>query len=164
MLPPCTQGYFTFNVTTSIPHGEYSFVSCSLPFGWSWSPYIAQNTVESILRPITYLLPMIWVYVDDVLLAHSDPVFLTYVVYYAVHLLECAGFIISTKSVTVPTTIQWLGKTVSINGISNTFGRLAQLFLSIWLLRTRHAVFVQSSGYWVLSSGSLLLYQLLGRE
>jgi len=141
MLPPCTQGYFTFNVTTSIPHGEYSFVSCSLPFGWSWSPYIAQNTVESILRPITYLLPMIWVYIDDVLLAHSDPVF-----YWSVLGLLLAPNLLPFQ--------------LLFSGWVKLFQLMEYLTLSVALLNYFYrcfapdiAVFVQSSGFWVLSSG-----------
>ena len=56
----------------------------------------------------------------------------------ACHLLCCAGFVLSEKSVLVPSTcIVWLGKLLDTDtGIHNLPGRAAAIFVAIWALRT----------------------------
>jgi hypothetical protein len=123
-------------------HTAYSFGSRTLPFGWTWSPFLAQSTVTHVLNNIRGLLPYQWIYIDDVLFAHTDPAYLRYVVCYAVFLLESAGFIVSPKSVTTPTTeILWLGKILTLAGIKHSVSSLAAVFINLWSLRCRRCTF-----------------------
>lgn len=140
VIPPFVDGSFVFTITSG--DTSSSFATRSLPFGWSWSPIIAQRTMIHLLSGVCHMLPTVWIYLDDILLAHSDPHFLTYVTYLAVYLLQSAGFVISQKSILIPTSdITWLGKKLSPAGISNTLPRITQLLLSILSLRTDRCTF-----------------------
>ena len=84
---------------------------------------------------------MIWVYIDDVLLAHSDPVF-----YWSVLGLLLAPNLLPFQ--------------LLFSGWVKLFQLMEYLTLSVALLNYFYrcfapdiAVFVQSSGFWVLSSG-----------
>ena len=140
-IPPSVRGTFVLSVTC--PSGVISFATRCLPFGWTWSPILAQRTMLHLLEPCLRLLPTLWIYIDDVLLAHPDPHFLMYVTNYATYLLSSAGFLLSPKCHLTPTnTITWLGKELSASsGISNTPTRLIQLLIHIINLRAFHCSF-----------------------
>ena len=127
LLPESVLGYFTLSA------GYCTYGSRRLPFGWSYSPIVGQRTLELILQPILALLPSgCWQYVDDILLTSADPVFLFAMCCYAAHLLTSAGFVISPKSHTIPTTeITWLGKTITADSICNSAGRVAHALVSL---------------------------------
>ena len=112
--------------------------SRALPFGWKWSPVIAQRTVSFLLAPLLALLPTVWIYLDDILLAHSDPHFLTFLTLFACHLLQHAGFVISSKSSLTPSSsILWLGKHIeSPGGLRNTPARSACVLRAVLSLFT----------------------------
>ena len=63
-----------------------------LPFGWSWSPFLAHTYIHDLLRPLRLLLPSTRQYIDDILLAHTDPCFLRFCTLFAVSFLEKAAF------------------------------------------------------------------------
>ena len=77
-------------------------------------PILAHNTVAHYLQPLFQLTPLCWQYLDDLLIAHTDPHFLTYLVAYAAYLLT-QGFILSlSKYILAPTQeITWLGRLLS---------------------------------------------------
>jgi hypothetical protein len=108
-LPPFITGCFSGRL-----HGSYFTTTC-LPFGWSWAPFLAQSTVAHFLSPLAPFTRLLWQYLDDVLIASEDPVFLVYLAYYAMYLLQSAGFILHlSKCVLTPTqTITWLGRVIS---------------------------------------------------
>jgi hypothetical protein len=134
-LPSQVRGAFTLSSTSSV------FTCRRLPFGWAWSPVLAQLYIAYLLAPLrsfTDLPP--WQYYDDILLASTDPAFLTFTFHYTCHLLTTAGFIISPKSSQAPSTeITWLGKTLfSTPGrltLTNTPLRVASTLLHIAYLR-----------------------------
>ena len=77
----------------------------------------------------------LWQYIDDMLLAHRDPQFLTFVFYYVIHLLQSAGFLLNHKSVNTPVqTSAWLGKELSSAppSIGNQIERVASYLLSVF--------------------------------
>ena len=136
-LPADVSGHFVYTVAhASGSHSSYG--SRALPFGWNWSPLIAQRFIGTIMAALDSLLRHWWLYIDDLWLAHSDPVFLTFLGAYACHWLRTAGFIISPKSVLAPAqSITWLGKHLDARtGITNLPTRHAQVLLAIWTLRT----------------------------
>ena len=92
-----------------------SFFTRRLPFGWSYSPILAQDTVGYHLLPVLKLTSYLWQYMDDVLIASTDPCFLTFLAEFTVHLLTQAGFRINAdKSMLIPSKdITWLGRTIS---------------------------------------------------
>ena len=138
-----------FYWSLSIPdHVTGSFVLCAgtqfyhtrrLPFGWRWSPFLAQETLRRVLQPVSVMLgALLWQFVDDVLFASPDPYFLSFVGSYVVHLLSTAHLFVNDKSVLIPTHhITWLGKFVnSIDGlISNQPHRIAHVLTHLWFLR-----------------------------
>ena len=129
-LPADVSGHFVYTVAhASGSHSSYG--SRALPFGWNWSPLIAQRFIGTIMAALDSLLRHWWLYIDDLLLAHSDPVFLTFLGAYACHWLQTAGFIISPKSVLAPAqSITWLGKHLDVRtGITNLPTRHAQVLL-----------------------------------
>ena len=68
-------------------------------------------------------------------MADSDPAFLRYCVLYAIYLLERRGFLLSPKSVALPTyTIAWLGKELSSSPlfIRNSLDRVAHALLTLF--------------------------------
>ena len=71
-------------------------------------------------------------------MASEDPLFLTFVTEYAIHLLTCAGFLISPKSVTLPClSLSWLGKILSSTTytLSNDPRRVGNCLFHLWTLR-----------------------------
>ena len=87
----------------------FSFrVDVLLPFGWSWSPVLAQLFIFAALLPLCGLDDLHHSqYLDDILLASTDPHFLHAMFLYARHLLTNADFLIFPKP---SQWIQWLGK------------------------------------------------------
>ena len=79
-----------------------------------------------------------WLDLDDLLMAHTDPCFLTALGEYAAYLLERARFVLSKTSVSVPSTrIVWIGKVLDANtGFHNLPSRAASVFVAILALRT----------------------------
>lgn len=118
--------------------GRY-FFSRRLPFGWKWSPLLAQSTLGRILTPISSVVDgLLWQFYDDVLLGGYDPCFLCAVGAYAVHILSAHALFINKKSVLVPTQrITWLGKVLdSAEGSIVPHPKsLARGFLLLWSLR-----------------------------
>ena len=130
-LPSSVSGLFiyTYSSHTGLVR---SFGGRSLPFGWSWSPVLAQRSILHFLGPLLPLLSTVWVFYDDILLAHPDPHFLTFLTHFACPLLSSNGLLLSQKSVLVPTTaVVWLGKMISSSGIRNTTTRSACVLRSI---------------------------------
>ena len=112
-----------------------------LPFGWTWSPILADSYIYSLLAPLRALLPSVFQYIDDLLLWHPDPHFLTFCTHFAAHLLTSAGFLLNAKRQFVPSPqIDWLGKVLQSNPhplVFNHSSRFSQLFstqLSLFLL------------------------------
>ena len=67
-LPSEVKGMFTFAAGDTHTCGT----RC-LPFGWSWSPIIAQLTLARILAPVAQWFPArLWQYVDDILISDED--------------------------------------------------------------------------------------------
>ena len=99
-------------------------------------PLLATYFVRDVLRPVARLLgAQIWQFIDDILLADTDPHFLRCCLLFAIHLLEKRGFLINAKSVTVPTfTIVCLGKEISSSppAIRNSLDRVACLLLYLF--------------------------------
>ncbi len=118
---------------------EKSFVfgSRRLPFGWFFSPILGQKTLERILLPLAAWFPdLMWQFIDDILLGHPDPYFLSFACAFAVYLLEKSGLLMSPKSQLVPSThITWLGKDISCKLLCNSYTRVSQVLLHLWLLR-----------------------------
>ena len=136
-LPNDVSGQFVYTIADA--SGTHSsFGSRALPFGWNWSPLVAQKSIATFLASLESLLHLWWLYIDDLLMAHSDPAFLAFIGAYACHLLQVAGFIVSPKSVLAPSpSITWLGKHIDAHsGITNLPSRQAQVLLAIWALRT----------------------------
>ena len=108
-LPDTVGGEFCGNLYST------TFTTRRLPFGWSWSPVLAQLTIHFYLKPLRLLTPLIWQYLDDLLIASADPFHLTFLGHFAVHLLESAGFQINlNKTELVPKkSLIWLGKHIS---------------------------------------------------
>ena len=52
----------------SLPSATTSFDTHTLPFGWRWSPYLAHQTLHTILQPIFSLASPSWFYIDACLL------------------------------------------------------------------------------------------------
>ena len=79
-----------------------------------------------------------YLYNNDLLLAHTDPYYLTFLGHFVCFLLVSQGFVISSKSILVPAlSVVWLGKALGPCGISNTPLRSAcvlQLILSLFLV------------------------------
>ena len=89
-LPPEVHGCFTLSA------GGRVFGSRRLPFGWSWSPIIAQLTLDRILSPFTLRHGLIYFqYLDDILLASPDPYFLTYATHYCAHLIMSSNLFLN---------------------------------------------------------------------
>ena len=87
-----------WNVTYSV----VDFAGCvhlfgllAFPFGWKWSLLLAQHTIGSVLEPMSRFISSFWLYFDDLLIAHTDPCFLTALGEYAAYLLERARFVLS---------------------------------------------------------------------
>ena len=152
-IQPSVRGTFILSVTRS--SGLTSFATRCLPFGWTWSPVLAQHTMLHILEPCIRLLSTLWIYSDDVLLAHPDPHFLMYVTNYATFLLSSAGFLLSPKCHLTPTNaFTWLGKQLSAStGITNAPARPTQLLLHIINLRAFYCSFALFNAYWVPCNG-----------
>ena len=76
----CLQSYWSLRLPSQV-HGFFALSAGSstyarrrLPFGWSWSPAVAQLTLARILQPVCQLGEVKFLqYVDDVLLACPDP-------------------------------------------------------------------------------------------
>ena len=132
-LPPTVSGYFRFQSSSA----SFTYGTRRLPFGWSFSSIISHLTLERILHPLLSWLPdTLWQYNDDILLAHPDPHFLSFVAAYATHLLRSDGLLISSKSVLVPSLhVTWLGKNITCHFLHNSPARIAQISLHLWLLR-----------------------------
>ena len=130
LLPPHVQGAFSFASRSHV------FACRCLPFGWSWSPILAQLHVRHVLLPLQLFIGrLFWQYVDDVLIAHEDPHFLVFVFHFTCHLLVTANFNISSKSSTSPTTsITWLGKILCSTpfSITNSVDQVAKAILYIF--------------------------------
>ena len=134
LLPAPVVGYFT--VSSGVV-GDATYGTRRMPFGWKWSPIIAQTTLARILRPLSEWFPAhLWQYIDDILMACCDPYFLQYALLFAKHLISQAGLFVSSKSSEFPVlTITWLGKTVSGTTVTNLPSSLATALAHIWLLR-----------------------------
>ena len=137
-LPAQVQGAFCLSSATG-----QTFSCRRLPFGWTWSPILAQLFITTVLLPLRGLGDLhFWQYLDDILLASPDPPFLYAVSQYVCHLLTKAGFLISPKSCTVSSLhIMWLGKLLDSDPMkfTNSPSRVASVVLSIFYLR--HARF-----------------------
>ena len=83
-LPPAVTGYFPLH---SGVIGCPTYGSRQLPFGWSWSPLLAQLTIHDIITPL-HTVFLCWQFIDDILIAHEDPYFLTFGVEYLVYILD----------------------------------------------------------------------------
>jgi len=100
LLPPTVSDYFSYQSTS--PHSVLG--SRRLPFGWSFSPILAQRTLKRILHSLVpWFTDSLWQFVGDLLLAHTDPHFLAFAGAFAVHLNSTSGFLLSPKSSLVPT-------------------------------------------------------------
>ena len=134
LLPAPVVGYFT--VSSGVV-GDATYGTRRMPFGWKWSPIIAQTTLARVLRPLSEWFPAhLWQYIDDILMACCDPYFLQYALLFAKHLISQAGLFVSSKSSEFPViTITWLGKTVSGTTVTNLPSSLATALAHIWLLR-----------------------------
>jgi hypothetical protein len=171
-LPPLVRGEFVLSTSCNGHFCSYG-LRC-LPFGWSYSAYLANETLLQLLQPALRLIPTLWLYIDDVLVAHADPHFLMYVSNLIQHTLLTAGLLLSPKSQPYPvSSITWLGKLISVrHGILNLTSHLSALFLAIWRLRTvrsspRSILRILGSIQWLATPFSLLgpllapLYQYL---
>lgn len=138
LLPHEVTGFFTFAAGDTQTYGTRR-----LPFGWSWSPIIAQLTLARILAPVATWFPgRFWQYVDDILIADEDPHFLHFTGSYLVHLLARSGLVINSKSQLQPVkSLTWLGKRILGGAIINTPQRIAQGLAHVWALRTRQLAF-----------------------
>jgi len=134
-LPSQVQGFFSLSSTTAV------FQCRRLPFGWTWSPVLAQLFIAYLLIPLRKFPALhYWQYIDDVLLASTDPAFLTAMFSLTCDLLTKAGFLISPKSSTTPSAqITWLGKTLTSTPghllITNAPHNVATTILHICYLR-----------------------------
>ena len=142
--------------------GARTFGSRRLPFGWSWSPNLAQLTLDRFLSPFTFRPALIFFqYLDDILLASPDPYFLTYATNYCIYLISRSNLSLNKKSVLIPCrSIDWLGKHISSGTISNSFSRIAYALLHLWSLRCCQLSFRRLQrllGFlqWLLSPSSL---------
>ena len=138
-LPPPVRGAFVLST------GSRCFQTRKLPFGWSWSPFLAQETLRGILHSTRVLLGgLVWQFVDDVLLASPDPCFLHSVGTYLVHVLSTFHLHINHKSVLIPTQqLLWLGKCIdaTAGSIHNQPHRIAHALARLWFLRCTHLSF-----------------------
>jgi hypothetical protein len=147
LLPRSVHGSF------SISCAEATYSTRRLPFGWTWSPALAQLLIGRLLEPLVRGDVLCFQYLDDLLFVSPDPSWLQQVTYHAMGLLEQTGVLISPKSVPHPVhSITWLGKRISSAPLllENTDERVASLLL--------HAFFAR---YQCLSRRHL--QQLLGR-
>ena len=137
-LPSDVAGAFTFAAGDTQTYGTHR-----LPFGWAWSPIIAQLTLARILSPVMpWFADRLWQYFDDLLVGDRDPYFLSFAGSYIVYLLARAGLVINEKSQLQPvTSLTWLGKHLHESMVSNTAPRIAQGMAHVWALRTRKLTF-----------------------
>ena len=129
----------------------FSFAACDsetygsrrLPFGWSWSPIVAQLTLAHILAPVAAWFPSRFrQYVDDVLVGDEDLHFLYFAASYIVHLRTFSGLTVNTKSQLQPVhSLTWLGKHITQGCVTNLPHRIAQGIAHVWALRTRRLTF-----------------------
>ena len=118
-IPPTVTGYFVYQSSEK----SFVFGSRRLPFGWFFSPILGQKTLERILLPLAAWFPdLMWQFIDDILLGHPDPYFLSFACAFAVCLLEKSGLLMSPKSQLVHSThITWLGKDISCKLLCNSY-------------------------------------------
>ena len=74
--------FFNINIkkssrfVTSFIYNKTRFVLNRLPFGISIAPFICQKFVNAIVRDIKQTTEHVWAHIDDILVAHHDPVVL----------------------------------------------------------------------------------------
>lgn len=61
---------------TSFIYNKTRFVLNRLPFGISIAPFVCQKFVNAIVRDIRQTTNHVWAHIDDILVAHHDPVVL----------------------------------------------------------------------------------------
>ena len=116
----------------------------SLPFAWSYGPVIALENLARLLAVAHQGQVILLQYLDDILLLSTDRHTLEWDTGKLVSDLVSAGWVVSPKSVTVPTTsLTWLGK--ELNGVDLSIQQspvyLAQMVV-MWLR-------LASTGYYV---------------
>ena len=92
-LPPSVNGCFPISA------GDSPFGSRQLPFGWSWSPILAQHTLAAIIAPVLAWPPLLCLqYVDEILLACEDPFFVTYATHSHSHCISSLALVLLNLS------------------------------------------------------------------
>ena len=96
LLPATVLGYFTMSSGVA---GDVTYGTRRLPFGWKWSPIIAQDTLASILQLVAaWFCDSFWQYLDDILLACRDPYF--FAICAAIcQLAHCQGWTVHQRNV-----------------------------------------------------------------
>ena len=128
-LPHCVRDVMGFCV------GGVSFVYSRLPFGWAWSPEIFTATLRTVLDPLRASMPdcAIIAYVDDIAIAHDDPVQCVRAATAIMRALRAAGFRVSVdKSFLHPVRcLRFLGMIVR-GGLSPAVGVCPSLVSKCW--------------------------------
>jgi hypothetical protein len=111
------------------------FAIPSLAFGWSFSPVMAQMLLGLYLAKANPQGVVIIQYMDDILLSSFSATDLLVATRTLVQSLQSDGWILSPKSVTIPTqAIQWMGK--SLDGTNHSIANLPAMLASLvrlWL-------------------------------
>ena len=101
------QAFFNLNihqdskfVTAFESNGKFYQFNC-LPFGISNAPYNCQLMVNQVTKYIKKTCPLVWAHLDDILIAHQDPVTLHTTTSKTIEMLTQAGWL-PNKEKTMP--------------------------------------------------------------
>ena len=105
---------------TTFTYNNKNFILNRLPFGISIAPFICQRFMNAIVKTITSFTEHVWAHIDDLIVAHHDPVILRNIADLLLRkFTEVVWKINTAKSIFIPSrNILFLGALWSSTGVT----------------------------------------------
>ena len=97
------QAFFNINIhpksrfVTTFVHNNNYYAFKRLPFGISVAPYVCQRFLSAIVKFVRLHTPFVWGHIDDLLIAHHDPVRLQVILDVLLCKVAQAGWVVNDK-------------------------------------------------------------------
>lgn len=107
------------NFITKFSYNNKFYTFNRLPFGLALAPYICQTMLNAVMKEIRRYTKWTWGHMDDILLAHEDPIFLKTVTKHIIQLLLQAGWKVNEEKTVVDpvTNVEFLGADWTQSGV-----------------------------------------------